>query len=59
MEKGLFESGIMIDQILRINYVNIAYLGIGGGIFYRYGPNRLPTQKENLAFKVSINFSTN
>ena len=59
MEKGLFESGIIIDQILRLNYVNIAYIGLGGGIFYRYGPYQLPNQKDNLAFKISINFSTN
>ena len=59
MEKGLFESGAIIDQIIRFNYINIAYIGVGGGVFYRYGPNRLPNQRDNLAFKISINFSTN
>jgi hypothetical protein len=59
LEKGLFESGIIIDQLVRINYVNIAYLGVGAGVFYRYGPNSLTNQRDNLAFKISITFSTN
>ena len=59
MEQGLFESGVIVDQILRLNYVNIAYIGLGAGVFYRYGPYKLPDQRDNLAFKISINFSTN
>lgn len=58
MEKGFFESGLVIHQLLRINYVNIAYLGLGGGVFYRYGAYQLPDIKQNLALKVSITFST-
>ncbi|MEZ4826888.1 MAG: DUF5686 family protein [Bacteroidia bacterium] len=58
MEKGFFESGIMVNQLLRINYLNIAYLGLGGGVFYRYGQNRLPEFQQNLAAKVSLTFST-
>ncbi|MDX2249292.1 MAG: DUF5686 family protein [Bacteroidia bacterium] len=58
MEKGYYESGLLINQIIRLNYVNIAYMGLGGGIFYRYGVYQLPDVKQNLAFKVSVSFST-
>ena len=33
------EAGIQLDNLLRFNYVNLAYLGVGGALFYRYnGP---------------------
>ncbi|MEZ4772826.1 MAG: DUF5686 family protein [Bacteroidia bacterium] len=58
MEKGYYESGLLVNQIFRINYLNIAYLGFGGGVFYRYGAYQLPDMKQNLALKVSLTFST-
>ena len=44
MEKGYFESGIMLTNILRFRYVNILHYGLGGGVFYRYGPYAYPHQ---------------
>ncbi|MBL7807731.1 MAG: hypothetical protein JNN28_07955, partial [Saprospiraceae bacterium] len=33
------EAGVQLDNLLRFSYVNLAYLGIGGALFYRYsGP---------------------
>ena len=33
------EAGVQLDNLLRFSYVDIAYLGIGGALFYRYsGP---------------------
>jgi hypothetical protein len=33
------EAGMQLDNLLRINYVNLAYLGLGGALFYQYnGP---------------------
>jgi hypothetical protein len=54
MEKGFYESGLLVNNLLRINYYNIAYLGIGGGVFMRYGPYSQPQTESNLAYKFSL-----
>ena len=59
LENGFFESGLVLDNILRFNMFNTGYLGIGGGAFYRYGPNQLPGQMDNWAFKVAFMYSVN
>jgi Family of unknown function (DUF5686)/CarboxypepD_reg-like domain len=55
--KGLFESGIMVKNLYRKNVNNLFYLGLGGGVFYRYGYYQLPKSSDNLAFKLGLNFS--
>ncbi|MFK7115251.1 DUF5686 family protein [Flavobacterium oreochromis] len=45
LEKGYWESGIEITQI---------YNGLGISSFYRFGPNQLPSFKDNLAIKLSL-----
>ncbi|MBL7818344.1 MAG: carboxypeptidase-like regulatory domain-containing protein [Saprospiraceae bacterium] len=35
--KPLIESGIVLDNLLKINYVNFANIGIGASFFYRWG----------------------
>jgi hypothetical protein len=57
-ENGLYESGLQIDNIIKLNYLNIAYLGLGAGIFYRYGPTTEIEWKDNLAIKFSMSFTT-
>lgn len=57
MEKGYMESGLLINNILRFPYANIAYLGLGGGTFYRYGPNSLDSNIDNLAFKATLSLT--
>ncbi len=52
-EKGLYESGVQIDNIIKLNYLNIAYLGFGAGAYYRYGPYA----KEDITNKVALKFS--
>ncbi|MBL7827519.1 MAG: hypothetical protein JNJ57_12860, partial [Saprospiraceae bacterium] len=33
------EAGVQLENLLRFNYGNLAYLGVGGALFYRYhGP---------------------
>jgi hypothetical protein len=54
MEKGYFESGLLLNNILRFNYYNIAYLGFGGGAFIRYGSYSAPKIEENLTYKFSF-----
>jgi Family of unknown function (DUF5686) len=35
--KPIFESGLILDNLLTLNYLNFANFGIGGGIYYRWG----------------------
>lgn len=57
-EKGYFESGMQFDNILKINYVNLGYLGFGTGIFYRYGYYSNSNFKDNLAIKITMTYSS-
>ncbi len=52
MEKGYFETGLRINNLL-----NIGLSGIGIAGFYRYGPYAFPDLEDNFAVKVS--FSVN
>ena len=56
-EKGLFESGLMIKNIYRRSLFSFAYIGIGGGVFYRYGFYALPKSSDNWAFKWGFSIS--
>jgi len=56
-EKGLFESGIMIKNIYRRSLYSLVYIGIGGGVFYRYGYYALPKNADNWAFKWGFSIS--
>ncbi len=46
MEKGYFESGIVIDGLLANPFSKV-----GLGVFYRYGPYSLPNVWDNFAWK--------
>jgi len=58
-ENGYFESGIQIDNLIKLNYFDIAYLGFGAAVFYRYGYYSFDKIADNFAFKLSITLSTN
>jgi hypothetical protein len=51
MERGYFESGILINNIISKKFVGIARFGIGGGVFYRYGPYAFPDPLDNISIK--------
>jgi hypothetical protein len=55
MEKGYFESGMFLDNIVVINLWGLR-TGFGTGFFLRYGPYALPNINDNLVFKLSNNF---
>jgi len=57
MEEGYFESGIGLKNLIRMNYLDVAYLGFGVDVFYRYGAYRLAQTRDNLVFKFNINLS--
>ena len=57
LEKGYFESGLLLNNILRFTYAKLFYLGFGGGAFYRYGYYSLPNEIDNFVFKFSLSLS--
>jgi hypothetical protein len=57
-EKGFFESGLQIDNILRLNYLGTMYIGFGAGVYYRYGDYAFDKPADNFVFKFSFTMST-
>jgi hypothetical protein len=52
MEKGYYESGLLVNNILAPGFV-----GYGFGIFYRYGPYAFSKSSDNFAYKLTIKFN--
>ena len=50
--KGYFETGLVLDNILKINFA-----GYGAGIYYRYGSYQNAKTLDNWAFKLSLNIN--
>lgn len=55
-ENGLFESGLVINHIFRVVYSKTLWLGLGAGVFQRYGPHMTATPEKNRAFRVLLRF---
>ncbi|MNE48168.1 hypothetical protein D3C80_1426150 [compost metagenome] len=55
--KVFTETGLQIDNIFKLNYMNIANLGLGFGAYYRYGEYANEESNDNLVFKFSMAFS--
>ena len=51
------ETGLELQNLIKIPYLNIGYLGIGIGAFYRYGHYSLENSNDNFAFKYSMGFT--
>lgn len=51
------ESGLQLDQLIQLNGMNLFNIGIGFGAFYRYGAYHNPVFKDNVALKMSFDFS--
>ncbi|MCP3932036.1 MAG: hypothetical protein GY705_23430 [Bacteroidetes bacterium] len=58
LEKGYFESGVVLSNLLLINYFNALKIGFGIGAYYRYGYYGLENWKDNFAFRLDIRFQT-
>jgi hypothetical protein len=52
MEKGYFESGLLINNLLKVQIFKY-----GLGVFYRYGPYGLSRPIDNFAFKMTLQFN--
>jgi hypothetical protein len=57
--KGFYEAGLIIDNLIRLKILNIAYVGLGIGTYYRYGPYSFDKTLDNFAFKISFRISGN
>ncbi len=57
MEKGYLETGIRVGDIIRIPYLNVAYIGLGAGVYHRYGPYALPDFWDNTTINLALDFS--
>ncbi|GAB4298100.1 MAG: DUF5686 family protein [Marinilabiliales bacterium] len=49
MDKGYYESGILINNLLKQSY-----FGYGIGVFYRYGPYAFDKTIDNFSFKITL-----
>jgi hypothetical protein len=56
-DKGYLESGVGFANLLRKKLFKIGYLGLGASVFFRYGPYRLPDQKDNFAYRINLGFT--
>lgn len=52
LEKGYYESGLIIDNLLKLGFSSF-----GVATFYRYGPYHLNKTADNIAVKLSYNLS--
>jgi hypothetical protein len=52
MEKGYYETGFLLNNLIRRGY-----LGLGAGVYYRYGPYAFTDETKNLAVKFSLTFN--
>ncbi len=57
MQRPYIESGIQLDNILRINYVRLGWVGVGGAVFYRWGAYSDGGWRQNVAPRLSLRFT--
>jgi hypothetical protein len=57
MDKGFYETGLTVDNLLRVRVLKLFYLGAGGGVFRRWGAYAFENRQQNWAFRVVWNVS--
>lgn len=57
LEKGYFEPGIGLKNLVRLNYANIGYVGLGIGAFYRAGAYAFTKTSDNFALRFNFDFT--
>ena len=55
--KIYLESGLIINNIIKLKYLDMFYVGLGVGAFYRYGYYGYDAWQDNLALKASFSIS--
>ena len=57
MQRGYFESGLVVEDIIRIEIFNLYFLGIGGGIYGAYGESVQKSFGKTLTPKIRVSVS--
>ncbi len=57
MAKGYFESGIIANNLISKQFLGIVRMGVGAGVFYRYGAYAFKNQLDNLAVKATFSYN--
>lgn len=57
LEKGFFETGMGFENIIRFNYVDVAFFGVGGAVYLRWGPYANPSIGQNVSYRFNMTFS--
>jgi len=58
-EKGYFESGIGLNNLIKMNIKNYLYLGLGAEAYYRWGVYAYSNEWDNTALKLTLTVSFN
>ena len=53
MKQPYQEGGLQLDNILRINYLDVGWIGLGFASYYRLGYWSSPDWRQNLVFRLS------
>ena len=56
-EELFLETGLELKNIIKLNYLDMGYIGLGVGGFYRYGFHNLPDSDNNFVFKFATSFT--
>lgn len=54
LSKPLFESGILLDNLLTVKILSVTNIGIGGGLFYRWREQGVSNPIDNLQFRLNF-----
>lgn len=54
--KPLLESGIQLDNLVLLNYLNVAKLGLGAAVFYRWGGLHSTAWQKNTTVRATMRF---
>lgn len=57
LKKPFYESGLRLDNLIRLNYVNFAHLGMGGAVFYRWGALHSAQWQKNTSWRLTFRMS--
>lgn len=52
--QGYYESGVVLEKLVRFKYFNLASIGWGLALFYRYGPYTVDPWWKNAAVRLSL-----
>jgi Family of unknown function (DUF5686)/CarboxypepD_reg-like domain len=55
-EKVFYETGLQLDNLVRLNYLNFATIGFGTALYYQWGPLQNPNWQDNVTIRLALKF---